>query len=103
MRAVLVGPIQQENLALQYLAAAIERAGHSAHLGGYSYRQDLDRAVDDVLSLEPDLVGLGMAFQNNIADYMAFMSGVRARGFRGHLTCGGHVPTFCYEDLLRDE
>ena len=103
MKAVLVGPVQQENLALQYLAAAVERAGHQAHLVGYSYRHDLDRAVEEVVSLEPDLVGLGMAFQNNIADYMTFMQGVRARGYRGHLTCGGHVPTFCYRELLRDE
>ena len=103
MKAVLVGPIQQENLALSYLAAALERAGHEAEVIGYSYRQDLDRAIDDVLSREPDLVGLGMAFQNNIADYMAFMHSLRARGYRGHLTCGGHVPTFCYRELLRDE
>jgi radical SAM superfamily enzyme YgiQ (UPF0313 family) len=103
LQTVLVGPVQQENLALQYLAAAIERAGHRAHLVGYSYRHELDRAVDEVLAKEPDLVGLGMAFQNNIADYMAFMAGLRARGYRGHLTCGGHVPTFCYRELLRDE
>jgi radical SAM superfamily enzyme YgiQ (UPF0313 family) len=103
LRAVLVGPIQQENLALQYLAAAIERAGHRAELVGYSYRHELDRAVDEVIARAPDLVGLGMAFQNNIADYMAFMKGLRARGYRGHLTCGGHVPTFCYRELLRDE
>src|SRR5262245_4426892 len=44
-----------------------------------------------------------MAFQNNIADYIAFMRALRDRGYRGHLTCGGHVPTFCYRELLRDE
>lgn len=103
MKAVLVGPVQQENLALQYLAAAIERAGHAATLVGYSYRHDLDRAVDEVLALGPDLVGLGMAFQNNIADYLVFLRSLRERGYRGHLTCGGHVPTFCYQELLRDE
>jgi radical SAM superfamily enzyme YgiQ (UPF0313 family) len=103
MKAVLVGPIQQENLALRYLAAAVERAGHHAAVVGFSYRHDLDRAVEEVLASEPDLVGLGMAFQNNIADYVALVRGLRARGFRGHLTCGGHVPTFCYRELLRDE
>jgi radical SAM superfamily enzyme YgiQ (UPF0313 family) len=102
MKAVFVGPIQQENLALQYLAAAVERAGHQANLVGYSYRHELDRAVAEVLATEPDLVGLGMAFQNNIEDYVAFMQGLRDQGFRGHLTCGGHVPTFCYRELLDD-
>ncbi len=47
-------------------------------------------------------MGLGIAFQNNIEDYLAFMHALRERGFAGHLTCGGHVPTFCYEELLCD-
>jgi anaerobic magnesium-protoporphyrin IX monomethyl ester cyclase len=101
-RAVLVGPIQQENLALQYLASAARRAGHEAHVVAYSYRSDLDRALTDALAYQPDLVGLGIAFQNNIEDYLAFMRAVRGRGFSGHLTCGGHVPTFCYRELLSD-
>lgn len=101
--AVLLGPVQQENLALQYLAAAGRRAGHRVHLVAYSYRSDLDRAVEATLALRPDLVGLGIAFQNNIDDYLAFMRELRARGFAGHLTCGGHVPTFCYRELLDDE
>jgi len=54
------------------------------------------------LAKKPDLVGLGIAFQNNIEDYLAFMHALRERGFLGHLTCGGHVPTFCYDELLRD-
>ena len=103
MRCVLVGPIQQENLALQYLAAAARRAGHDAQVCAYSYRKDLDQALRDTLAAEPDLVGLGIAFQNNIEDYLLFMRALRERGYRGHLTCGGHVPTFCWRELLRDE
>ncbi len=97
-----MGPIQQENLALQYLAAAARRAGHEAVVVAYSYRADLDAALRRTLALAPDLVGLGIAFQNNVDDYVAFMQELRARGYRGHLTCGGHVPTFCYREFLRD-
>ena len=46
---VLVGPIQQENLALQYLAAAAEKAGHRAEIVGYGHRADLDAAVKAVI------------------------------------------------------
>jgi radical SAM superfamily enzyme YgiQ (UPF0313 family) len=99
---VLLGPIQQENLALQYLAASARSAGHEATVIAYSYRSDLDSALRETIALEPDLVGLGIAFQNNIEDYLAFMQAIRERGYRGHLTCGGHVPTFCYRELLRD-
>jgi anaerobic magnesium-protoporphyrin IX monomethyl ester cyclase len=101
-RAVLVGPIQQENLALQYLAAAARQSGHHVDVVAYSYRADLDASLRETLAKEPDLVGLGIAFQNNIEDYLAFMHALRDRGFTGHLTCGGHVPTFCYGELLRD-
>ena len=102
MRAVLIGPIQQENLALQYLAAAASKAGHQAQVVAYSDRSDLDAAVQATLALSPDLVGLGIAFQNNIEDYLAFMHELRTRGYDGHITCGGHVPTFCVDELLRD-
>jgi radical SAM superfamily enzyme YgiQ (UPF0313 family) len=101
-RAVFVGPIQQENLALQYLASAVRRAGHEAHVIAYSYRSDLDRALVETLAVRPDLVGVGIAFQNNIEDYLAFLRTLRERGFAGHLTAGGHVPTFCYRELLAD-
>jgi radical SAM superfamily enzyme YgiQ (UPF0313 family) len=99
---VLVGPIQQENLALQYLAASARRAGHLAEVVAYNDRADLDSAVRAVMSKQPDVVGLGIAFQNHIEDYIALMRALRPNGFRGHLTCGGHVPTFCYAELLRD-
>lgn len=103
MCAVLVGPIQQENLALQYLAASARKAGHSAEVVAYGYRSELDRALRETLERKPDLVGLGIAFQNNIEDYLVFLRELRARKFSGHLTSGGHVSTFCYRELLRDE
>ena len=101
-RALLIGPIQQENLALQYLAGALRAAGHEAEVVPYSYRSELEAAVRRVIETAPDLVGLGLAFQNHIDDYLALMRALRPAGYRGHLTCGGHVPTFCHEELLRD-
>src|SRR5512139_2735580 len=99
---VLVGPIQQENLALQYLAASARTHGHRVDVVSFADRSELDAAVAAVVSKRPDVVGLGIAFQNHIEDYIALMRALRPAGFRGHLTCGGHVPTFCYRELLRD-
>lgn len=101
-RVALVGPIQQENMALQYLAAACRRAGHHADVISYSQRSELDSALKEVLARRPDVVGVGIAFQNAIDDYLALMRALRPNGFTGHMTCGGHVPTFCHGDLLRD-
>lgn len=100
MKAVLVGPIQQENLALGYLASYARKEGHEVALVAYAYRADLDAAVEQILAGAPDLVGLGIAFQNNVDDYVLLVRTLRQRGYRGHVTCGGHVGTFCYEELL---
>jgi anaerobic magnesium-protoporphyrin IX monomethyl ester cyclase len=100
--AVLVGPDQQDNLALQYLASSVEAAGHRAHLVPYNSRGDLEACAAAVLSLKPDLVGFGIAFQYAVEDYLELSRVLRKCGYEGHITCGGHVPTFCYEQLLRD-
>jgi hypothetical protein len=100
MRALLVGPIQQENLALGYLASYARSRGHEVGVVAYAYRKDLDETAARVLAEQPDLVGLGIAFQNNVDDYVLLLRTLRARGYRGHLTCGGHVGTFCWQELL---
>ncbi len=102
MKALLIGPIQQENLALGYLAAFARARGHEVTVVPYAYRKDLDATVDRVLAENPDLVGLGIAFQNNIDDYALLLRTLRERGYAGHLTCGGHVGTFCWEELLAE-
>lgn len=102
LRVALVGPIYQENLALAYLSAVTRSAGHQAEVIAYSRRTELDRALRQVLELDPQVVGLGIAFQNNIDDYLLFLNELRSRGYRGYLTAGGHVPTFCYAELMRD-
>lgn len=102
MRAVLLGPNQQENLALQYLAAASRQAGHEAKLVAFNARTDMAQAVKSVIEHGPDVVGIAMQFQHSIDDGLALAHALRGAGFVGHLTCGGHVATFCYAELLRD-
>jgi len=100
MRAALIGPVQQENLALGYLASYARAKGHEVSVIPYAFRKDLERTVERVLSEQPDLVGLGLAFQNNIEGYTLLVRTLRDQGYRGHITCGGHVGTFCWEELL---
>lgn len=102
LRVVLLGPIQQEPLALQYLAAAVRKAGHEAFIVPYANRAGLGESLARTLELSPDLVGVGIAFQSHIDEYLLFIRQLRARGFSGHLTAGGHVPTFCSRELLTD-
>ncbi|MBI4705215.1 MAG: B12-binding domain-containing radical SAM protein [Deltaproteobacteria bacterium] len=98
----LVGPAEQENLALAYLAGAVEQAGYEAHLVPFSSRRDIGAAVAAVIRLSPLIVGLGLSFQYCVEDYLRLVQELRRGGYEGHITCGGHVPTFCYRELLRD-
>ena len=102
LKVALVGPVMQENLALQYLAAVVHEEGHEHSLIGYDNADDFGRVLDRVAAYEPDLVGLAVPFQFCISDAFALARGLRSRGVRAHITCGGHVPTFCYAEMLRD-
>jgi anaerobic magnesium-protoporphyrin IX monomethyl ester cyclase len=101
-RALLLGPIQQENLALGYLGAYARARGHVVEIVPYSSRTDLPRVLAAVKSFAPDLVGLGVAFQNSIDEYAMLPRALRDGGYQGHLTCGGHVPTFCWSEMLTE-
>ena len=82
LSVALVGPIHQENLALAYLAAVARQAGHRAEVVAYSRRSDLEQTLGHVQALAADVVGLGIAFQNNIDDYLVLLSVLRERGYR---------------------
>jgi hypothetical protein len=101
-RVVLIGPNRQENLALQYLAASAQAAGHEPHILTCNARADIAQVTADVTRLQPDVVGLGVQFQHSIDESLLLARSLRDAGFSGHLTCGGHVATFCYAELLRD-
>lgn len=98
--AVLVGPSLQGNLALEYLGAAVEAAGHRARLVTFDSKAKAEACVRAILDHEPDLVGLSIAFQCAVDDHLELARLLRLAGYRGHVTCGGHVPTFCYRELL---
>ena len=102
LTVLLVGPSFHENLALEYLAAAVNTSQHQAHILAYGSRQDTASVVEQVLRLKADVVGLSIAFQSSLTDSICLAEQLRLCGFTGHLTCGGHVATFEYAALLRD-
>lgn len=97
---VLIGANQQENLALQYLASALEEAGVSVDIVGFNERADAPRVLQRVQQLKPLLVGVQIAFQYTVEDCLWLVRALREQNYSGHITSGGHVATFCYEQLL---
>ena len=98
----LVGPGQQENLPLAYLGAALEAGGFTPMRLRYDDHHDREACITALLRENPPLVGMSIAFQFVVMDILDFIGELRLRGYRGHITCGGHVPTFCFDSLLAD-
>ncbi len=99
-RVCLVGPSLQGNLALEYLEASAESRGHQTRLVSFEARADAPGCVESILDFHPDLVGLSMTFQATVQDHLELARLIRKAGYAGHITCGGHVPTFCHREIL---
>ncbi|MFO0590439.1 MAG: radical SAM protein [Polyangiaceae bacterium] len=100
MRILLVGAELEENLALRSLAAVLEPAGHTVTLAGFAKAADADAVLAAVRATTPDLIGMSMTFQFRAQEFGELAATLRDSGFSGHITVGGHFPTFAYREVL---
>lgn len=99
----LVGPEVEENLALRYLASALTEAGLRSEIVPFNEAHDMPAVLEALCRDEPpSLVALSFAFQWRAPDVLALSLALRERGYRGHVTGGGHFGTFGHSELLRD-
>jgi len=101
-RVALVGPELEENLGLEYLQAACRRAGHRARLFDFYDREQVGGLARRIVDWGADVVGLSMVFTGRAREFVALAERLRAAGFAGHLTAGGHFASFHADRLLRD-
>jgi hypothetical protein len=100
MQVLLVGAELEENLALRYLAAALEERGHRATIVAFDRAEDGPSVVAAAARERPDVVGMSMTFQYRAREFGALAASLRASGFPGHVTVGGHFPTFAWREVL---
>ena len=100
MRVALVGSEIEENLSLRYLASALRRAEHKVTIVPFGCPEEKGQALQIMAELRPDLIGLSIVFQKRAMEFMELAVSLREEGYRGHITCGGHFPTFSYRELL---
>lgn len=100
MHVLLVGAEIEENLALRYLASSLARAGHGYELATFDRASDTDAVVEAAMRGSPAIVGLSMTFQFRAKEFGALAQALRDAGYRGHITAGGHFPTFAYREVL---
>ncbi len=101
-RVALVGPEIEENLSLRYIASSLAVAGHESDIVPFNQPLDFTFALERVLAYDPAIVGVSLAFQWRANDFLAFAVALRDRGYKGHITMGGHFATFAAEDILLD-
>ncbi|MFH1812450.1 MAG: cobalamin-dependent protein [Pseudomonadota bacterium] len=102
MRLILVGADHEENLGLGYLAAAATGAGHQVQVLPLNRRQDAALLAPRIVQAQPEVVGLSLQFQHRAVDFLLLAELLRQQGYRGHLTCGGQVPSLAWQELLSD-
>ena len=90
MKIALIGAELEENLGLRYMASALEAAGHDALIVPFNEEADIARVVRTVQAEKPDIAGLSMVFTGRAREFCHLAEALRAGGFAGHLTAGGH-------------
>lgn len=100
----LIGPEEEENLSLRYLAAALEAAGFPIEIVPFNSQHDLPNVLRTVLQADPRpiLVGVSLAFQWRAKDCLALVMALKEAGYSGHIATGGHFGSFAAEQLLND-
>jgi anaerobic magnesium-protoporphyrin IX monomethyl ester cyclase len=99
----LVGPELEENLSLRYLAAALDRADVRSEIVPFNQPGDLATVLEALTADRmPLLVALSLAFQWRATEFLALAMALRERGYRGHITAGGHFGTFSAREILDD-
>ncbi len=102
-KVALVGPEIEENLALRYIAASLEAAGHTVRLIDFHDRMQIESVAATIATWAPDVVGLSMVFTVRSREFTEVARAARAAGYRGHLVAGGHFAALHAEQLLADQ
>ena len=100
----LVGPEEEENLSLRYLASSLAAAGFRAEILPFNTPNDFGRVLHAVLAATdpPAAVGVSLAFQWRAKDCLALVVALEEHGYSGHITAGGHFAAFAARELLSD-
>ena len=98
MRVLLVGPDQESNLSLLYLAASLRQAGHEPVVAAFNRWDDAPAVLR--AARRADLVGLSMCFQVRAGEFLALAAALKSEAPRCPIIAGGHHASCAATDLL---
>jgi radical SAM superfamily enzyme YgiQ (UPF0313 family) len=97
MRVLLVGPDQEENLSIRYLASSLRAAGHEPALAAFN-SADLDDVVRRAEGF--DWVGLSLCFQSRAREFLELAERIGRLPGRPRIVVGGHFATCSARELM---
>jgi anaerobic magnesium-protoporphyrin IX monomethyl ester cyclase len=95
---VLIGYQDQGNLGMGYLAAVLQRRGHSVEM--IDVRDGRDQIAARLVSRQPQVVGFSLIFQFFLPQFRRVATHLRAAGITSHFTIVGHYPSLCHDEVL---
>lgn len=99
-RALLIGAEDEENLAIRYLGAELNKNGHEVRIVPCSRYQDFALVLEELKTFNPDMVAVSIAFQSMGNMFLDVIEKIKDIKTDVHVTTGGHFPTFEYQKLL---
>ncbi|MDD1684177.1 MAG: B12-binding domain-containing radical SAM protein [Methanoregula sp.] len=100
IRVLFIASEDEENLSVRYPAAALTRAGYTIDIAPFSVPKDTERVLKQIKKSHPDLIAISMAFQSKAPVFFELIKAIRKTNYNGHITVGGHFPTFEYRKIL---
>ncbi|MDD1653318.1 MAG: B12-binding domain-containing radical SAM protein, partial [Methanomicrobiales archaeon] len=102
-RVLLIGSEDEENLSIRYPAASLAACGHPIEIVPCSAPEEIPQVLSRVERFRPDIIALSLAFQCLAPVFFTLIDRIRTSGYRGHITVGGHFPTFEYRKILETQ
>jgi anaerobic magnesium-protoporphyrin IX monomethyl ester cyclase len=102
-KVLFIASEDEENLSVRYPAAALAKAGNTIEIAPFSLPHDIDRVLRQIRKSRPDLIAISLAFQSHAPAFFALIKTIRKKGFNGHITVGGHFPSFEFEKILETQ
>ncbi len=97
---VLIGYQDQGNLGMGYLAAVLQQQGYVVDM--VDIRDGAESIASRLIGRPPLVVGFSLIFQYFLPQYRHLATVLRKIGITSHFTMGGHYPSLCHDELLRN-
>jgi anaerobic magnesium-protoporphyrin IX monomethyl ester cyclase len=102
-KVLFIASEDEENLSVRYPAAALTKAGHVIEIAPFSDPKDTGQVLKQIQKFHPDLIAISMAFQRRAPSFFASIKTIRENEYKGHISVGGHFPTFEFRKILETQ